>query len=306
MTEPSVATKQRRLTLLDQALDLARLAQQNRFAFVDGLSSLFLPAEPNASAPGSTTPASSPLPVRTERTITPRSPPQTSQATPALSRPTPATHISAIPAPTFGLTAPTLSHLETTIQKAQARLNPSSTKRILLIIDAPDLLLAAADPQLSASTDDAITPTTLASTLLALRSTTHATVLSLSADTPLVTAAVDAISQHNAPASISAASGHHTPLEAAHAAFLVGQAHVADWVLSLRLLDTGFATDVSGVLRITRGDNGGEEDESEDGAVDGVDTSEERRKEEKEVLYYVGGDGNVRVFERGSGGGGNG
>lgn len=63
---------------------------------------------------------------------------------------------------------------------------------------------------------------------------------------------------------------------------------------------------MSGVLRITRGDNGGEEDESEDGAVDGVDTSEEKRKEEKEVLYYVGGDGNVRVFERGSGGGGNG
>lgn len=186
------------------------------------------------------------------------------------------------------------------IQKAQTHLNSSSPKRILLVLDAPDFLLAAADAQPSAPAENAINPTNLGSTLLALRGTVHATVLSLSADTPLVAAAVDAISQHNPPTSISAASGHHTPLEAAHAAFLVGQGHVADWMLSLRLLDTGFAADVSGVLRITRGDNNDEEDDST------VDSSEEKAMDEKEVLYYIGGDGSVRVFERGSGGGANG
>ena len=54
-------------------------------------------------------------------------------------------------------------------------------------------------------------------------------------------------------------------------------------VISLRLLDTGTAKDVSGVLRITRG-----------GAREA-----QRSLEEKEYLYYVGGDGGVRVFERG-------
>lgn len=50
----------------------------------------------------------------------------------------------------------------------------------------------------------------------------------------------------------------------------------------MRLLDTGTAKDVSGVVRITRG-----------GGV------LERAIEEHEYLYHVGGDGGVKVFERG-------
>lgn len=70
-----------------------------------------------------------------------------------------------------------------------------------------------------------------------------------------------------------------TSLERSHAALVLAQAHAADVVLSLRMLDTGVAKDVSGVVRITErgGDNGG-----------------------AEYLYHVGGDGNVRVFERGA------
>ena len=64
---------------------------------------------------------------------------------------------------------------------------------------------------------------------------------------------------------------------------MLSVAHQADMVISLRLLDTGTAKDVSGVLRITRG-----------GAREA-----QRSLEEKEYLYYVGGDGGVRVFERG-------
>ena len=55
--------------------------------------------------------------------------------------------------------------------------------------------------------------------------------------------------------------------------------------MSLRLLDTGTARDISGVLRVTRG------------ASEGVDGEE---LEEKELLYLVSGDGGVKVFERGA------
>lgn len=91
----------------------------------------------------------------------------------------------------------------------------------------------------------------------------HATIMTLSADEPLV-------------------SSQTTTLEKEHAALVLSAAHEAELVLSLRLLDTGTAKDVSGVVRITRG--GSESD---------------RSVEEREYLYHVGGDGGVRVFERG-------
>lgn len=71
-----------------------------------------------------------------------------------------------------------------------------------------------------------------------------------------------------------------------HASFLLSTAHQADLVISLRLLDTGAARDVSGVMRISINEN--DEDEKERGA------------EDKELLYFVGGDGAVKVFERGT------
>jgi len=72
------------------------------------------------------------------------------------------------------------------------------------------------------------------------------------------------------------------PLEIDHATFVLGLAHQARVVMGLRGLDTGVARDVSGVLRITRG---------------GEDTEE---VQEKEILYFVEGDGSVKVFERGA------
>jgi elongator complex protein 6 len=97
----------------------------------------------------------------------------------------------------------------------------------------------------------------------------HSTILSLSADYPLV-------------------SESQTALESDHGALVLNIAHEADFIMSLRLLDTGTAKDVSGVLRITIGDSiahGGQEIQ--------------KRLEEKELLYFVGGDGGVKVFERG-------
>ncbi|OMP88692.1 hypothetical protein BK809_0005413 [Diplodia seriata] len=293
-------------------LDLARLAQQNRFAFVDGLSNLFLPADAtdNASPAPTAAPSSSPIPVRTGRTITPRGPPpaspqqqQQQQQQPSAAPNRPTTASLAAPPPTFRLTTPTLPHLEAVVHKARAHLTAHSpARRILLVLDAPDLLLAAteataANANANATTTTTITPADFASTLLALRGDVHAAVASVSADAPLVAAAVDAVTARNDDGNkgqfyAGGNSSSNTPLEAGQAALVVGLAHVADWVMSLRLLDTGFAADVSGVLRVTRGDNGdGEEDED----------GEEHGMEEKEVLYYIGGDGSARVFERGAG-----
>jgi elongator complex protein 6 len=95
----------------------------------------------------------------------------------------------------------------------------------------------------------------------------HATVLTLSDDSPL-------------------ALRQHTPLEINHAAFLLNVAHQADLIMSLRLLDTGTARDVSGVIRIAAG----RELEKDKAGLN---------LEGKELLYFVGGDGNVKVFERG-------
>lgn len=75
-----------------------------------------------------------------------------------------------------------------------------------------------------------------------------------------------------------------TPLEVATANFLTTQAHAARMVMGVRELETGAARDVSGVLRVTRG--GGWDDEG--GEVC-----------EKELLYLVQRDGNVKVFNRG-------
>jgi elongator complex protein 6 len=88
----------------------------------------------------------------------------------------------------------------------------------------------------------------------------HATVLSFSVDDALL-------------------RSQGTTLERSHAALVLAQAHAADVILSLRMLDTGVAKDVSGVVRVT------ERDKAEAGA---------------EYLYHVGADGNVKVFERGA------
>ena len=105
--------------------------------------------------------------------------------------------------------------------------------------------------------------------LMILLKHVHATIITVSADYPLVTA-------------------HQTPLETDHAALLLSLAHQADFIMSLRLLDSGTARDVSGVIRVTVGE------QTPDGEQD-----IQKRIEERELLYYVGGDGGVRIFERG-------
>ncbi|KAF7548077.1 hypothetical protein G7Z17_g7284 [Cylindrodendrum hubeiense] len=127
------------------------------------------------------------------------------------------------------------------------------TTRKVLVVDQLDALLAI--------TDETTTSITIQNLLLSLRSLVHSTLATLSADTPLVGAQA-------------------TTLEREHASLVLSTAHAADAVLALRMLDTGTARDVSGVVRLTGP------------AVDGGEPAE--------FLYHVAADGGVRVFERGS------
>lgn len=78
-----------------------------------------------------------------------------------------------------------------------------------------------------------------------------------------------------------------TRLELEEAYFVTTLAHQASSVASLRMLDTGLAKDVSGVLRVTMSPV-----ESTTSREDGQDWNE------KEVLYFVK-EGSVDVFGRG-------
>ncbi|KAJ0338338.1 hypothetical protein COL154_012796 [Colletotrichum chrysophilum] len=126
--------------------------------------------------------------------------------------------------------------------------------KVVLVVDQPDFLLAA--------TGEEVGGLAVKNMLLDLQEKVHASIVTVAADEPLVGAQA-------------------TTLEKEHASFVLGLAHAAEMVVGLRLLDTGTARDVSGVLRVTAGGDG------------------ERTVEEAELLYFVGGDGGVKVFGRG-------
>ncbi|KAL8685572.1 MAG: hypothetical protein Q9224_005766, partial [Gallowayella concinna] len=162
----------------------------------------------------------------------------------------------------LGLQDGGIGEVEGLLLKAIDEAKATST-RIFLVLDGVDFLLAATEAGVDAVLD----------TIWELREHVHATIVSASADFPLIQA-------------------QHTPLELNHAAFVTSLAHQARILWSVRELDTGSARDVSGVLRITKGpamENEAEEEFSREGV-----------EEEKELLYFIAGDGSVRVFERGN------
>lgn len=74
-----------------------------------------------------------------------------------------------------------------------------------------------------------------------------------------------------------------TFLEKQHGAFLISMAHLSNLIISLRPLESGTAKDVSGVLRATINYN----------------CYPQCELENKELLYYIGVDSNIKIFERG-------
>ena len=72
-------------------------------------------------------------------------------------------------------------------------------------------------------------------------------------------------------------------------------AHMSQRVLGTRVLDTGVARDVSGVVRVTGQGVGW-------GGLGLEEGGGEEAGRGKEFLYRITGDGSVKVFERGAGG----
>ncbi|OAA43465.1 hypothetical protein BBO_04608 [Beauveria brongniartii RCEF 3172] len=151
--------------------------------------------------------------------------------------------------------------VKTCVDAAVARLAAGS--RTVLLVDGLDAYVATGSGSGAAGA---------ASLIMSLRENVHSTLVTLAADEPLV--------------HMQAAARTTTRLEQEQAALVLGQAHAADQVVSLRRLDTGAAADVSGVLRVVVGPAAAASYEDGDGG--------------EELLYHVAGDGSVRVFERGA------
>ncbi|KAJ5154571.1 uncharacterized protein N7500_010010 [Penicillium coprophilum] len=258
-------------------LDLARLADKQQFAFIDGLSELFY--APQTTSTPSISPAglgSSPrttLPMRSAPGAVPGRLPQPVMPTATGARgnviPKPAEPGIAKKLHFSGRGLASLDALEKDILSViqQQKSTMQDGDELVLIIDQPDLLLAATGPSMG------IGATEMSEWITALQQHAHATVLTLATDAPLI---------HNASASGGQLA---TPIETEHASLVIGLAHRARSVMQLRTLDTGAAKDVSGVLRISRGG--------------GLNTSEEDSLEEREALYFIQRDGGVKVFGRG-------
>ncbi|KAL8807386.1 MAG: hypothetical protein Q9182_000725 [Xanthomendoza sp. 2 TL-2023] len=163
----------------------------------------------------------------------------------------------------LGLQSDGIGEVECSLLKAIDEAKATSS-RILLVLDGIDFLLAASEAGVDAVLD----------TIWELQEHVHATIVSASADFPLIQA-------------------QNTPLELNHASLVTSVAHQAKVLWSVRELDTGSARDVSGVLRITRGP-------AMEFEADGNSSKEGVEEDEKELLYFIAGDSGVRVFERGS------
>ncbi|KAF2105011.1 hypothetical protein NA57DRAFT_51795 [Rhizodiscina lignyota] len=293
-------------------LDIAKLAQQHRFAFVDGLTGLLdssnhrVPTKEEYSS-GEIPIKQSPQSIRSPGTTptvlnmspidpAPRKQGNLSPGPPELKQDSRSASIRRpvkLPAENgrYVLSSDSLISLENTTLRAkefvtatQASSEDSKEPRVLLILDQPDLLL-------STTQDPSKCFPALLSTITALSQLQYvqATVVGVGADPHLTAAATAELDREEA------AIRAFSPLESHHSAFLMSLAHRARVVFQLRRLESGWASDVSGVLRVSPGgawDSGDEEVASNEG-VEG---------QEKEMLYCVKADGSVKVFERGAGG----
>lgn len=293
-------------------LDLEKLKREKRFAFVDGLSGLIMgegrdaqtqtqtqnaparampsmpprPQQPQTGLhPARITPVIDPpqrvgnvLPVRGPpgRTIPARGLPatQTTSPTGAVVPSAASQQSTSQTLGHFALTSLDLAHLKTTLTAAITSLStPTTTRKILLVLDTPDAYLALSSTA----------PSSFVSLLLTLHATPSIShiLTHIHADTPLISP--------SAPAQ---------PLEISQFNLLTKIAHMSTRIIGTRVLDTGVARDVSGVVRVTEQRTGWQDL----GLEDDSSLKEDDSGKGKEFLYQVKGDGSVKVFERGAGG----
>ncbi len=279
-------------------LDLEKLRREGRFAFVDGLGAGGNMEDDSTAGRDSRTDAQTAprAPVsnataaqREPQTLPARGPP--GRIVPARGPPPSAPAVSASSSATSNSNGPvsasistpghyTLKRLEiadikSTVSSAISPLTTSAAQRkTLLIFDNPDLLLAL---------NPAITPSDFTSLMLQLHTLPNVShvLAHIQADNPLLSL-----------------STPPQPLEVAHHNLLVKCAHMSRRILGVRVLDTGVARDVSGVIRVT------EQRKQWFDLGFGIDENKEHDDSGrgKEFLYQVKSDGSVRVFERGAGG----
>lgn len=280
-----------------QGLDIANLAQQQRFAFVDGLTALFVPHASGPSGDGIRPPVAELMtPARDAGQVPARGRPANKGPTTSQTAGLPA-RPHGQDAGRFVLTSPSVDVIQSTISAAidwvrdsrAGDMTVSQRRRITFIVDAPDILLATACLDLSL----------LLSTISEASRRVHTTVVSVAADPPLLSAATTSMHQATTDGDHGAGTvgaSAFSPLEEQYAGLVASLAHRAACVMQLRRLETGWARDVSGVLSVSRG-GGWEGCDDGGGGGGGLGEGEEG---EKEVLYFVKGDGKVNVFERGS------
>ncbi|KAF1809904.1 hypothetical protein P152DRAFT_142953 [Eremomyces bilateralis CBS 781.70] len=229
-------------------IDLARLAVQGRFAFIDAITAV----------------AYQPRPLGTSL-------------------------VASSKGKSHFLSSPDPNHLEEVVLAALGPEKPSKDDNqggnVVLILDAPDFLLAASDPGADGRMD-----LKLLQAIHRIRQhpSIRSTIVAAQTDSPLMVAP-----NHTTHTLTNLAGQNASPLEIAHTSFLTQLAQLASIRISLRMLDTGAAGDVSGVGRVTYGkpftaDTAGQED--------GV-----AHPEASEWLYFVAVDGSAKAWERGSG-----
>ncbi|MCJ1435719.1 hypothetical protein MMC27_005094 [Xylographa pallens] len=149
-------------------------------------------------------------------------------------------------------------------------------KRTLLVLDGLDLFIAATGWPLQ-EVNDMLEEWRECADSTSVFKQVYATIISTAADAPLLQSPV-------------------TPLETTHTAFVAGLAHEAGLVMSVRGLDTGIARDISGVIRITQASGWLKANKY----VQASETSQAESLVEREMLFFIGGDGGIRVWERGA------
>lgn len=217
--------------------------------FVDGLSNLFVPAQSDVAT---SRPAGAPA----------RGAAHAGRA-PAVNAPDLQDPIT--------LHGPDLNELQTCIARALRRVTSTD---VVLILDCPSILLQTTSP--------IIDSTKLDTFILNLRTEIHALICAVPADDALVAPAAVLDIQDPGQTMVPFA-----PLDADNAAFTVSMGHHSDMVMQCRRLDSGWAEDVSGILRVTINSDE-ERTETGDGHV-----------EEGEWLYHIAPDSSVKAWSRG-------
>lgn len=253
---------------IHKGLDLTQLQQKGRLVFIDGLSHLFTPPLPSQPPTKD---------YETDR-LTAKSARSSSPASIGLM---PLAQAQIPPCP-LKITSSSLTDIQKTVMAAISSLTANQSERkILLVLDVPSLLLH--------TTSSPISAVDLTNLILRLRSLAYATIISLPADKPLLRAA----SSDEEP---GGNVGRFTPLERENAEFCVNMAYAARLVIACRRLGTGWAEDVSGVLRVTCG---GHTRFADDDDFEDEENGGRTQVEEGEWLYHNSGDGTVKVWSRG-------